>query len=119
MWLGSASHVVVPSVPLTFTNLYSILVPGARLTVTDHKGLPDVYWAADRGTPFEGDQLPNSGIEPTRKTLSPYAVVTNSSKVTARDVAVAQPEPLFVEEGAVDTAVPAMPSKPVAKKTSP
>lgn len=41
VWLGSASHVVVPELPTTM-NLYSTTVSGARLTETCQRGLLDV-----------------------------------------------------------------------------
>jgi len=58
------------------------------VTVADHNGLLEVYWLAESATPFAGLQLPSCEIDPTRYTLSPYAVVTSSLNVTATAVAV-------------------------------
>jgi len=71
-------------------NLYSMLVPGGKLTVTDHSGLLDVYWLAESATASDVSQDPNCSTEPTIETLSPYVVAISPSNVTATAVVEAQ-----------------------------
>jgi hypothetical protein len=61
--LGSDSHVTVPEL-LTRMNLYSTAVPGASLTVPDHKGLLEEYCEALRATALSGFQLPREEMLP-------------------------------------------------------
>jgi hypothetical protein len=78
------------------TNLYSNEVPTGNLTVTLHNGSDEVYCAAESATPLLVSQLPSCEIDPTKSTLSPYAVVTRSLNVTLSAVAVAEAHALVV-----------------------
>lgn len=72
---------MVPSVPMVIY-LYWKDVPAGMLTEALQSGASAVYWLAESDTPLDVSQFPRASIEPTTITLSPQAVVTNSSKVT-------------------------------------
>jgi hypothetical protein len=67
--------------------LYWITVPGAKLSVTNHSGLLLVYSEAESATALLVSQSPSAVMFPLISIVSPYVVVTVSSKVTATEVA--------------------------------
>lgn len=67
--------------------LYWITVPGAKLNVTNHSGLLLVYSEAESATALLVSQSPSAAMFPLIFIVSPYVVVTVSSKVTATEVA--------------------------------
>jgi hypothetical protein len=71
-------------------------VPGAKLNVTNHNGLLEVYSEAESATALLVSQSPSAAIEPEILIVSPYVVVTVSSNVTATEVAVVQEVALVV-----------------------
>jgi hypothetical protein len=64
-------------------------VPGAKLSVTNHSGLLLVYSDAESPTALLVSQFPSAAMFPAIFIVSPYVVVTVSSKVTATEVAAA------------------------------
>lgn len=70
VWLGSASQVTVPS-DATLINLYWMTVPGARLTLTNHRGLELVYEEAERVIALAASQVPRAETDPTILIVSP------------------------------------------------
>ena len=65
--------------------------------VTNHNGLLLVYSEAERATALPVAQFPNAATFPEILIVSPYIVVTVSSKVTATEVAAVQDEVVVVE----------------------
>lgn len=102
VWLGSASHVTTPELPILIT-LYWITDAGAKLTALNQSGLLLVYLDGSRARALAVFQLPRAGELPTlctwsglipmifliiqeskaySLTVSPNIVVTSPLKVT-------------------------------------
>ena len=85
-----------------------MIVPGVRLTVPNHSGLLLVYCEAESVTALLGDQLPSAATFPAILMVSPYGVVTFSSKVTVTEVAAAHDPAVVVAALLVEVVDPEM-----------